>query len=392
MKKIIFIFSIFFFISPCFAINEDVILLPKDEIEREKELLDGEKEVILEEKINPYSKKALKGIIEKDYDLNSAEGMFSEQLKAEFKRGIIKNAGVQLDVIQTFDKTLDADNRFDSKYNLQTLQLGLKGKFRSEVDGYNFLFELSPNIHDNFMQRLVADAWIETKRLKNHTIMFGTSRTPVGYEGGQSAYLIPFLSRSQIARTIGNSRKTGVRIKGNYKYANYDIGGYSSDTFYTEFLPGAGTDIWVNFKPLANLKDKYGNLNIGGGVQIGERNSHDFFTTTTALKYDYKKFWLLAEYANSDGSNGGSGITKRKAQGYNITLAYRLTKKLEFLLRFDDFDVDKKKSNNKTKEYTAGLNYFVLGQTARLMLNYVFCQNDGKSDSHRLILGSQFLL
>ena len=392
MKKIIFIFFILLLCNPCYAIDEDIIFLPNDEIKTEKDLLEGEKEVILEEKTNPYSKKALKGIVEKEYDLNSAKGMFNEQLKAEFKRGIIKNAGVQLNVIQTFDKIINADNRFDSKYKLQTLQLGLKGKFRSGKEGYNFLFEFSPNIHDNFAQRLVADAWIETSRVKNHTILFGTSRTPVGYEGGRSAYIIPFLSRSQIARTLGNSRKTGIRVKGDYKYVNYDIGGYSSDTFYTEFLPGAETDIWVNLKPLANIKDKYGSLNIGGGFQIGERNSHDFLVSTAALRYDYKKFWMSAEYANSDGSNGGSGITDKKAQGYNVTLAYRLTKKLEFLLRFDDFDSDKKKSNNKTKEYTAGINYFILGQTARLILNYVFCQNDGKTDSHRLILGSQFLL
>ena len=287
---------------------------------------------------------------------------------------------------------MDADNRFDSKYSLQTLQLGAKGKFRSEVDEYNLLFELSPNIHDNFAQRLVADAWIATKRIPNHTLMFGTSRLMVGYEGGQSAYLIPFLARSQTARTIGNARKTGVRLKGDYKYFNYDVGGYSSDTFYTEFLPGAETDVWLNFKPLANVSQKYGKLNIGGGVQAGERNSHDFFVTTTALKYDYKKFWLLAEYANANGSNGGSGITDRKSQGYNVTLAYRLTKKLEFLLRYDDFDVDRKKSNNNSREYTAGINYFLLGQGLRFMLNYVFCENQGKSDSHRLMIGSQILL
>ena len=36
---------------------------------------------------------------------------------------------------------------------------------------------------------------------------------------------------------------------------------------------------------------------------------------------------MLAEYANADGSNGGAGLTTKKSQGYNLTLAYRLTKK-----------------------------------------------------------------
>ena len=73
-------------------------------------------------------------------------------------------------------------------------------------------------------------------------------------------------------------------------------------------------------------------------------------------------------------------------------MAYRLTKKLEFLLRFDDFDKDKSIKNNNSREYTAGINWYILGQCARMMLNYVFCENEAKADSHRIILGTQFIL
>ena len=69
-----------------------------------------------------------------------------------------------------------------------------------------------------------------------------------------------------------------------------------------------------------------------------------------------------------------------------------MTKKLEFLLRFDDFDSDKTKAHNNTREYTAGLNYYILGQGVRLILNYVFCENEAKKDSQRIILGTQFIL
>jgi phosphate-selective porin len=113
---------------------------------------------------------------------------------------------------------------------------------------------------------------------------------------------------------------------------------------------------------------------------------------SSALRYDREKFWLRAEYQHADGSNGGSGITERKGYGYNLTLAYRLTKKLELLFRFDDFDKDKSISNNNTREYTTGLNWYILGQTARMMLNYVFCENEAKENSHRLILGTQLIL
>ena len=44
------------------------------------------------------------------------------------------------------------------------------------------------------------------------------------------------------------------------------------------------------------------------------------------------------------------------------------------------------------REYTAGINYFIKGQALKLILNYVFCQNQSAPDSHRIMLGTQILL
>ena len=131
---------------------------------------------------------------------------------------------------------------------------------------------------------------------------------------------------------------------------------------------------------------------MGGGIQGGRRNNVDYTVTSAALKYDYKKFGLLSEFAWADGSNGASGLTDKKRWGYNVTLTYMLTKKLQMLLRYDDFDSNKKIAHNNSREYTAGLNYFILGQTLRVVLNYIYCQNDGKHDSHKIVVGTQFLL
>ena len=71
-----------------FAINEDVILLPEDAIESQRQLLEGEKEVVLEEeKVSPYTKRALRAIIEKEYNNYDTEGLLNKQLKAEFQKG-----------------------------------------------------------------------------------------------------------------------------------------------------------------------------------------------------------------------------------------------------------------------------------------------------------------
>lgn len=69
-----------------------------------------------------------------------------------------------------------------------------------------------------------------------------------------------------------------------------------------------------------------------------------------------------------------------------------LTKKLQLLARYDEFDPNHEIDNNKSREYSVGLNYFIKGQGLRLILNYVFCQNEAAKDSHRIMLGTQILL
>ena len=66
--------------------------------------------------------------------------------------------------------------------------------------------------------------------------------------------------------------------------------------------------------------------------------------------------------------------------------------KLQFVTRYDQFIPDRNKSNDIRREYSAGVNYFIKGQALKIMLNYVFCQNDLFKDSHRIILGTQLIL
>ena len=99
------------------------------------------------------------------------------------------------------------------------------------------------------------------------------------------------------------------------------------------------------------------------------------------------------EYSDANGYNGPIGYSiDKKANGFYSTLAYKFTPKVQGLIRYDQFDPDKHISNNLRKEYTAGINYFVKGQGLKLVLNYVFCQNQALKNSHRIVLGTQFVL
>lgn len=368
--------------SYCFAISEDEILLEQEEA---FDLFEN-----TQEKINPYSKQALKAIIEKEYNLNSAEGIFKEQLEYKFQKGIINDVGLSLKTRSTFTESINDDSSH-LLFRPNIIDLGIKGKFKGEKEAFNTLFELAPE-HENFFNKLVLDAWIETTRIPNNVLLFGNSRTPTGLEGGMSAFLIPFATRSQTARNLGNARKTGLRLKGEYKYFDYDIGGYSSDTYLSEFMPGVEGNIWLQAKPFANKKEKLGNLIVAAGYNTGVRNSKDFNVVSTALSYEHKKFWTRAEYQYANGSNGASGLSEKTRQGWNITAAYRLTKKLEILARYDEFDPNMNIKTLNQREYTAGINYYLLGQGLRFIFNYVFCQNQTPNPSHKIIFSTQILL
>lgn len=318
--------------------------------------------------------------------------LFKEPLTKHFKSGPIETFHPWAVVNMNMDNMISESENSYIKFNVPVTNVILDGKFKGEKDSFRILLDASHQHSVPFMKQFVQDFYFETKRIPHHTILVGRSRTGIGYEGIQSPYTLPLLNRSQLSRTFGNVRKTGVRILGDYSLVDYDIGGYNSDTFYTEFLPGMEFDGWINFKPLGKTKGQYGKLTTGGGIITGRRNSADYFISGAYIGYEYKKFWTRMEYSAANGSNGPSGLTSKHRQGWYITLGYKITKKLEAVARYDEFDPDKSYKHDHKREYTAGLNYYLKGQALKIVLNYIYCQNQTKKDSHRILIGAQIAI
>jgi hypothetical protein len=318
--------------------------------------------------------------------------LLEEPLTHNFEKGPLESLHLW-GVLQTNLSTTIPDNGdVDTKYKVGLINILLDGKFKGGKENFRIMLDPTPTHDRNFFQQLVQDLYVETHRIPHHTILVGNSRTGDGFEGAQSAYTLPLVNRSQISRSLANVRKFGVRVRGDYSLVDYDFGGYSSDTYFKEFVPGVEFDGWVNLKPLGKTDGRYGKLVTGGGIVSGKKHSTDYFVAGAYVGYEYKKMWMRAEYANSDGSNGGDGLTSKQRQGWYVTLGYHITKKLEAILRYDEFDPDKKIRDNNQREYTAGLNYYIKGQALKLILNYVFCQNSSTSDSHKIIVGAQITL
>ena len=284
------------------------------------------------------------------------------------------------------------DGGFKDNVTFNALNIGVDGFLKNNNGDFRIMMGFPVGSQRNYTQTLFSDVFIATNKIPHHRIQIGHFRPQIGMEGGNSAYTLGFLGRSQIARNFGTARRLGGRIKGDYKYIDYDFGLYSSDTFFENWFSGPEFVGWMNFKPLANVdENKYGRLKIGGGIDAGKRDDN-FFVTGAYIGYDYKKFMVEFEWANANGYNGYYGHSRKHATGFYTTVGYMITKKLQILACYDQFVPNKEFSENKQREMTLGLNYFVKGQALRFILNYAFCQNDVGKDSHRIMLGAQILI
>lgn len=280
---------------------------------------------------------------------------------------------------------------YDGDYDITSIDVGMMGQFNPKYKtDFKLQLKFTPTSERTFFQNLISDAYIVNTAIPHHQIMLGNSRNQVGVEGGMSTTYVPFVLRSQIARTFANTRAFGARVIGNYSLVDYSLAFNSSDRFFREFFPGAEFTGWVNLKPLGKTDGKYGKLVMGGGLNSGRR--HEDYTVGGAyIGWNYKDFMINAEYSVADGYNARV-FSNDKAEGFYTTVGYKLTPKIQLVARYDQFDPNKDLSGDIRREYSAGINYFVIGQGMRILLNYVYCDNQNTEDSHRLILGTQILL
>lgn len=323
-------------------------------------------------------------------DNEHIEYLFDDVLKITPKKGPIEVAGIhglwRGGLVESFDRH---DNHTNINYNI--LESRIYMLFKDKKTSFVATTRYLPQHEFSFMQYFFSDLFIRHRFNDKAVLTIGNTRTHTGEEGSWSEVLIPLYARSQIGRHYGNIRKLGVRLAGEFSLMDYDIALNSSGTYFTSFFPGAEFCGWINFKPLGKTDGRYGDLKIGGGFTAGQRH-FNYNNLGAYVSYRYKKFKVDFECANGNGSNGRVGVDRAHSRGYYTTLYYDLTKKLQLVARFDDFIPNSHDKAHHTREYTAGINYFIKGQALKLMLNYIFCEDSKVGNSHKIIVGTQVLL
>lgn len=388
--KIALVFLFTFLLQPTYALNEVVLDI------------DGESEGIFEDGVisddewffdmggKTLQEKIAEIRAKEVNDISKSHYLLEEILTKKFDKSPVKTMHVFGYYRTNLEYDMQSDDN-DLRYNFNDIDVGINGKFRDGKTYYEARLRFTPQDNYDFLNFMPSNMYIANTSIPHHTIIIGNSRTPTGYEGAKSSTVIPLIARSQISRNFGNTRQLGVRVKGNYKLVEYDLGGFSSDTYFRQFFPGTEFAGWVSLKPLAKTNGKFGRLKIGTGLTTGQ-NDIDYTILGAYASYEYKKLYANFEWGKANGYNGARGLSSNKAEGLYTTLAYRITPKIQILGRYDEYQPNKDYSDEIKREYSAGVNYYLKGQAVKLMLNYVFCQNDTSKDSHRIILGTQLLL
>lgn len=259
--------------------------------------------------------------------------------------------------------TLFADNKtkFDLAYNFTRTR-----KYNSNLWAKFSAVELSHKINEH------------------QEVIIGQARIPNGYEGGMSSSRLKFITRSQIARTFGNSITNTVKNKGNYKYINYEAALSDGSRYWQQLFGGGEITVLASVKPLAKYDEKYGDLRIGGSIDHGRSHGMGFTVVGGHILYNYKKLIWNSEYQYANNS-AGVWYNRGKAHGLYSSVGYSVTPNIEILARYDFFQ--NLENYNVSTEYGTGINYYITPE-AKLMLNYILAKDDtNPAPSHKIYMG-----
>jgi hypothetical protein len=226
----------------------------------------------------------------------------------------------------------------------------------------------------------------------NIYIDLGQFKIPIGYEGDLvSSSALQAVERALMFRArdvanggAGDIRETGVQLRGTLGQFDYRLGIFNGLGERQNQLATGDANAYVArlaYRPKGieglMVGVSAGKANLGtnptGAGLFAVRTDREVLNTFAAYKRD--KLTVQAEYLTGEGQNrtaAGAAGTRRDLRGYYGSLGYLFTPKIEGVLRYDYFDFARNRDlETEVKELTAGINYYIKGNNAKIQANIV---------------------
>jgi len=242
-----------------------------------------------------------------------------------------------------------------------------------------------------------AGATSSTPLPDNIFIDVGQFKLPIGYEGDLvSSSALQTIERALLFRARdfngggrGDIRDTGLQLRGtlggnlDYRLGVFNGLGERQDLLST----GNGKAIVARlmYRPRSldglqvGVSGAQGNTSVAQTslTTLPQRFNRNVYTAFAVYKKD--KITFQNEYGTGHDQNRTSGLTgaaarERKFSGYYSSLGYLFTPQIEGVLRYDYFKFDRNVADTGVRELTAGINYYIKGNNAKIQANIVRVQ------------------
>ena len=290
---------------------------------------------------------------------------------------------------QTNDITGAEDS---SNFQVQRVRLGFKGFAYSDKLKYQLL--LSASQSGQFDNVSLLDWFIDYGLTKEFGIRAGQFKVPYSTSFTISASELQFVERTQVDSNFRLDRDDGINLYGSLfdskltynagvyngegrNKSNPDNGNLFSGRLIFEPLGRYAyheSDNDMSEKPLILFSAAYAI----SGDQAGSTNTN-LSSRLTALGVSdvagyngfagikYRGTSIHGEYYHRVIDPQKNGVSDETSNGYYIQAGYFVVPKIiEIAARYESFDPDRDKDNDKRNEYGAGINCFINGQRNKI--------------------------
>jgi phosphate-selective porin OprO/OprP len=258
-------------------------------------------------------------------------------------------------------------NYYNNTFHTRRARLNLGGDVSEDVGWYTqFEFARKDQDSESYSGTLL-DMWLNYRLDENDRLTVGQFKVPFGYETLVSASDLETVERAMVFSNakIGDFWDVGAQY----------VGTFDSTEVRLAIVQGEGqskhdADDRLDVCARVNVKPQMlPGLEIGGSVYSGKDDKANENRSYWGghVVYTADRFHFMGEYATGNTSND----LTIDSIGWYALASYAFTPEVSFVARYEEFDPDDNTSGDKIKATTAGLNYYINKQNAKIQANYV---------------------